>query len=279
MIIISIKLLYKYGKPKALTLSYDDGVCQDIKLISILNKYNIKCTFNLNSGLWHDQTPWQTEGAVIYRMAPDKLPELYNGHEVAMHMVHHPRPLTLTDQQLKAETLGDQANLQRLFGYKIRGLAYPFGDFDERVVNILRSIGVAYARTVRQTESFSLPKDFLVWDSTCHHNNHKLIELADSFLNTNQDLALFYLWGHSYEFDLDNNWDVIEIFCKKVANHDDIWFATNIEIYDYINALNKLVMDEQSRTITNYSDVPLWIELGQKVYEIPARSTLERAAL
>lgn len=39
------------GKMKAITFSYDDGVTQDIYLIELLNKYNLKCTFNLNSEL------------------------------------------------------------------------------------------------------------------------------------------------------------------------------------------------------------------------------------
>ena len=39
------------AKKKAITFSYDDGVTQDIRLIELLNKYNLKCTFNLNSEL------------------------------------------------------------------------------------------------------------------------------------------------------------------------------------------------------------------------------------
>ena len=39
------------GKLKAVTFSYDDGVTQDIRLIEIFNKYNLKATFNLNSEL------------------------------------------------------------------------------------------------------------------------------------------------------------------------------------------------------------------------------------
>ena len=36
------------GINKAITFSYDDGVTQDVRLIEIFNKYNIKATFNLN---------------------------------------------------------------------------------------------------------------------------------------------------------------------------------------------------------------------------------------
>lgn len=40
---------WKEQKRKAVTFSYDDGVTQDIRLIEMLNRYNLKCTFNLNS--------------------------------------------------------------------------------------------------------------------------------------------------------------------------------------------------------------------------------------
>ncbi len=36
---------------KYLTFSYDDGVTQDIRLIELFNKYGMKATFNINSGL------------------------------------------------------------------------------------------------------------------------------------------------------------------------------------------------------------------------------------
>ena len=45
-------MLYPQGKLKALTLSYDDGVEQDIRLMEIMNRHGLKGTFNLNSGLF-----------------------------------------------------------------------------------------------------------------------------------------------------------------------------------------------------------------------------------
>lgn len=102
------------------------------------------------------------------------------------------------------------------------------------------------------------------------------MRLADDFLNTEQELALFYLWGHSYEFDTDNNWDLIEHFCEKTAHNPDVWYATNIEIYDYINSLNRLVIDVGTRTITNYSNIPLWIEIDREILKISPGRSIER---
>ncbi len=44
--------------------------------------------------------------------------------------------------------------------------------------------------------------------------------------------AMMYVWGHSYEFTNQNNWELMEDFCKLVGGRDDIWYATNIEIVD-----------------------------------------------
>ena len=43
--------LFPGGKKKALTLSYDDGVTQDERLIDIMNQYKVKGTFNINAGM------------------------------------------------------------------------------------------------------------------------------------------------------------------------------------------------------------------------------------
>ena len=43
-------LRFPGGKPKCITLSYDDGVEQDIRLIALMEQYGFKGTFNLNYG-------------------------------------------------------------------------------------------------------------------------------------------------------------------------------------------------------------------------------------
>ena len=68
---------------KAFVLSYDDGVRQDIRLVEMLNKYGLKCTFNLNSGLMGPPYKWEADGVVIERIPSRSLRELYAGHEIA----------------------------------------------------------------------------------------------------------------------------------------------------------------------------------------------------
>ena len=39
------------GKFKVLTFSYDDGKIEDRRLVKLFNKFNLKATFNLNTGI------------------------------------------------------------------------------------------------------------------------------------------------------------------------------------------------------------------------------------
>ena len=79
------------GKMKAFTMSYDDGVFQDIRLIEILNRYGLKATFNLNSGLFGQQRILQVRGVPVNhnRLKAEDIRGVYAGHEVAAHTVTH----------------------------------------------------------------------------------------------------------------------------------------------------------------------------------------------
>ena len=99
------------------------------------------------------------------------------------------------------------------------------------VVDALREAGVRYARTTAQTENFELPQDLLRMTTTCRHANAHLLDLARQFAAAKPDHPqLFYLWGHSYEFDQFDNWELIEEFCRIVSGREDIFYGTNAEV-------------------------------------------------
>jgi peptidoglycan/xylan/chitin deacetylase (PgdA/CDA1 family) len=222
--------MFPNGKMKALTLSYDDGVEQDKRLIEILNHYNIKCTFNLNSGLQSGASQWTRGNVVIRRMNVACLPGLYRGHEIAVHSLTHPHLESLDRETIVNEIEQDRINLERIFGTEIYGMAYPFGTFNDTVVETVRNCNLRYARGVRSTYSFDIPQDLLVYQPTIHHNDPSLKELAETFIELKPSKPqVFYLWGHSYEFDIDNNWQVIEDFCRLVSRRDDIYYSTNAQ--------------------------------------------------
>lgn len=220
------------GKNKALTFSYDDGISQDIRLVEIFNKYGMKCTFNLNSGIMNKKGSFRIGELPITRMAPDGLAELYKGHEIAVHTLTHACLTDLSDEEIRREIAEDKANLEKIFGYEIHGMAYPYGPFNERVIKIAQDCGIRFSRTVMDTPDFTAPDNLMELKATCHHKNPRLWELLDEFLEYDgSEPAIFCLWGHSYEFDVDNNWELIEKFCRIVSGRDDIFFGTNSEVY------------------------------------------------
>lgn len=254
--------LWPGGTTKALTLSYDDGITQDTRLVQIFNKYKLRATFNLNSGLQDESNKWVNRGIAIKRINVDEIKELYRGHEVAIHSLSHPHLENLTRAQVKKEILEDRKNLEKIFGYMVRGMAYPYGTYNETVLEVLKTCGIEYSRTVREHERFSLPENYLEWCPTCHHTNPKFLEFTSAFINKQfESQSLFYVWGHSYEFDVDDNWKLIEEFAQAISNRVDIWYATNIEVVDYLNALKTLKYSADYSMAYNSSSSAVWINV------------------
>ena len=270
------------GKHKVLTMSYDDGKLDDGKLVSIFNKYGIRGTFNLNSGLIDQDI----------RIKPDEWVDLYKGHEVATHTATHPTIDRCPTIEIVEEILNDRKFLEGIMGYPVRGHAYPNGSYSPRVERILEDLGIKYARIVGDeyastylakqiqmesksqivgdTNGFSFPTNFYEWKATCHHN-HGLLEFGEAFkdLKKKQYLYMMYVWGHSYEFTKDNNWNVIEEFCQNMSDSEDIWFATNIEIVDYMETYDKLQFAADLSFVYNPSFSSAWITINNdKVMEI-----------
>lgn len=251
--------LFPGGKKKALTMSYDDGQIFDRELVAIFNRYGIKATFHLNSGKLDE------EGFVSSREVAD----LYRGHEVAVHTRTHPFLDCIPNEAVVEEIVDDRKHLESLVGYPVKGMSYPFGVYNDKIVNMLSGLGIEYSRTVITHHDFYIPENFLTWNATCHHDDD-LIETGRRFLNYEYDgkLKLMYVWGHSFEFDRNDNWNVIEEFCSMMAGHDEIWYATNISIVRYVKALRALEFSANGDIVYNPSAISVCINADNKAVEI-----------
>ena len=272
----SIFMRFPGGRSKALTLSYDDGVRQDKRLIDIMKKNGLKGTFNISSGLYAQQ-----EGESGNHMTRQEALDLYlnSGMEVAIHGLHHPYLEQLPENLCTYEIMQDRKNLESEYGCIIRGMAYPYGRTNDSVVASLKQCGIAYARTTVSTEKFTIPTDWLRLPATCHHRNPRLMELAQDFVDNvfKSGPGLFYLWGHSYEFDrneADNNWGIIEKFAEFMGNREDIWYATNIEIYDYIHAYNQLIFSMDYTKVYNPTCTTVYFSTWKGEYCVKPGETI-----
>lgn len=266
------------GKLKTLTFSYDDGVEQDVKLIELFQKYGLRATFNLNSGQYAPEGTKYPEGQIHRRLSESAVSRLYrqDGIEVAVHGSTHPWLDHMPVNMCTKDLMDDREKLEKQFGTIVRGMAYPFGTYSDDVVDSMRSVGIVYSRTVHSSHNFDMPSDWMRLPATCHHNDPELMTLAKRFLEESSwgRPWMFYLWGHSYEFEENNNWEVMEEFAELMAKRDDIWYATNIEIYDYQDAFRRLLFSMDGRIVKNPTAYELWFFLNGKEYSVKPGETL-----
>lgn len=223
---------------KAVTFSYDDGVESDRALIELFDRYGLKASFNLNSGFFAGCEPWTYRDFEVRHPAAID-PRLYKGHEVCLHGALHRHPLELTEREWEQEYRQDKRAIEELFQTAVVGGAYPYGEYDARLEDYLRSVGVSYCRTVKSSFDFTPSADMLAYEPTCRHRDENVFELIDRFLSLEEGDTpqIFYLWGHSYELPAWEHWERMEEICRRLSGHDDILYGTNTEVFRYFDLI------------------------------------------
>lgn len=256
-------LRYPEFRTRAITLSFDDGSIEDRKMVEILNRYKIKCTFNLNSGVMDGN-----ESKVQFA----EFTELYKEHEVACHTYTHPHLNNLDLGGIAYQIIKDRETLEEKTGKIVEGFAYPYGLSEtDGMVDCIRNCGIKYGRTTVATHNFELPTDYLRWNPTCWQADSSVFELVKEFFKPDDiehpwriKPLLFYLWGHSYEFK--NNWQRLEQICEALGKKENVWYATNIEIIDYISAFRALRRSANGKMVYNPTTVDIYVVAnGKKV--------------
>ena len=255
------------GLRRIVTFSYDDGPANDPRLVALFNKYGVKGTFHLNSRKYIGMTEDEL----------DVIRDTYKGHEISCHTVHHGFLNRMLPISIVNEVVEDRRLLEHIAGYPVVGMSYPYGTYDDKVIGILRSCGIVYSRTTgKDSHPSELPKDFLEWHPTCHHKD--VGQYIDSFIkniSVSYRGPIFYIWGHSYEFDTEEKWAEFEEHIARLAEHKDkIWFATNIEIYNYVKAQYSLVVSADENIIHNPSAIDVWVNKDGENVMIPAGETV-----
>lgn len=271
-------LRFPDGKAKAVTFSYDDGCKQDVMLSDILSHYRLKGTFNLNSTELRGPNSLSTE--IIQEHILSK------GHEIAIHGAFHRAEGVIRPIEGIQDVLNCRLELERTHGIIVRGMAYPDTGINlfsnmacyQSIKQYLTELDIVYARTLgSDNDTFALPNDWHSWVPTAHHDNPKILEYADAFINLDLSPStylatryprLFYVWGHAYEFDYHNNWEHLHSLCQKLSYHEDIWYATNIEIYNYVSAYQSLVYSADNTIIYNPTLFTIWLDRDGILYSI-----------
>jgi peptidoglycan/xylan/chitin deacetylase (PgdA/CDA1 family) len=267
------------SKRIAVTTSFDDGHTFDRRIVAAFNEWGLKGTFNLNSGtLGRTGTP-PPDGAREHLDASE-IASVFAGHEVAIHTVTHPHLHRLDASQIAREVLDDRRALEDLVGYPVRGMAYPFGSYNQQVADLLRNLGIVYSRTCENFDNCFPPKDPLAWGSTGHQyaTNPTVPErFAQKYENPRYS-GVFFIWGHGFEFHDRNDWDGLERIFKPISGKPDCWYCTNIELFDYEEARKRIAIAANLATVYNPSGLTVTVRADGRDIEVRAGATVSLEA-
>lgn len=273
-------LRYPEGKVKAVTFSYDDGCREDIRLANTLDKYGLKGTFNICN-------EWIAKESGGKYITEEEIREniLNKGHEVAVHGEWHKAAGLLRPIESIQDVINCRKDLESRFDRIIRGMAYSDSGIlcmanhtaYEKIKSFLQDLDILYSRTLgSDNNEFELPSDWYQWMPTAHHDNPQILEWAKEFVSmdvegdycSSRRPKLFYVWGHAFEFERNGNWQRLDDICEVLANKDDIWYATNMEIYEYVAAFDSLVYSADGKRIYNPTLVTIWLDYDGTQYVI-----------
>ncbi|MBQ3562295.1 MAG: polysaccharide deacetylase family protein [Clostridia bacterium] len=275
----SFVLRFPGGLKKAMTFSYDDGVMQDVRLSQLMKKHGVKATFNVNSHMYR-----KTDAPEGY-LSLEELKAISDDEnfEIACHGHVHPLYTFMPQAAVTDDMMINRKFLEKQTGKMVRGFAYPsLSAYNDTSELSLKSTGIVYARLANNLKNFFIPENWHRWEPSCHHNEApELFEIFKGDLPGIKPMIM-YVWGHSYEFDRQNNWELIEGLLEECSKTTDIWYATNMEIYNYVNAFKQLVFSADGTFVHNPTAITLWGVLdgnkktgAGKIIEIAPGETVE----
>jgi len=241
-----------------ITTSWDDGAKADLKIAQLLNKYGLKGTFYI------------PKTSDLKTLTDLEVKELDRVHEVGAHDFNHDHLTQLDLNELKNQISGAREYLEDLLGKQIKMFAYPRGEYNQQVKEVVKENSFLGARTVKEF-CFTQPDDFFEIETTIHiypfpfrkrDANHyhltrflfqplqrkftKVLKMGlpfNSFFNwlnlaknlfnyTKEKDGVFHLWGHSYELDKYDMWNDLEELFRYIRLHENIISLTNSEVLE-----------------------------------------------
>ena len=114
---------YPNGKYKALIMSYDDGLVDDIALAQLFDRNGIIGTFHLNSGFLDTKAIWNegktNESANLFYQETPK--HIFKDHEIAVHGTYHKALVGLSDAKILEEI---NVDIEKLLPIKQQDFKY-----------------------------------------------------------------------------------------------------------------------------------------------------------
>jgi peptidoglycan/xylan/chitin deacetylase (PgdA/CDA1 family) len=237
------------------TTSWDDGDILDLKLASLLEKYNIQGTFYIAKDYRKE------------RLSDKEIKTLSQRHEIGAHTLTHPDLRTLSREEKVREIKGSKEWLEEVLGKKVTSFCYPSGFFDVEAIEVVREAGFRAARTT-QLGMLELPADFFLSPTTLQvypmpfrklgargywwgkllqpfserapalralgvplHSFYSFEALAcKTFDIARARGGVFHLFGHSWEIEKYDLWQPLERVLSYIRNKQGCQYLTNEKV-------------------------------------------------
>lgn len=221
------------------TTSWDDGSISDLRLAESLSKYGIGATFYIPKA--HDKR----------NIRDNDVKTLAQEFEIGAHSLTHPNLIRLPIEEAENEIKGSKAYLEDLTGKTVSMFSYPYGGYNADIKRVMKSCGFVGARTTTPG-NLNFPRDQFEWGVTQYASSHesplvtfqvwRKFHFPTRFLlnwetkakllfdRALQKGGIYHLWGHSWEIELNNEWDKLEEVFQHISRQDYVENMSNGEI-------------------------------------------------
>jgi peptidoglycan/xylan/chitin deacetylase (PgdA/CDA1 family) len=237
------------------TTSWDDGSIYDIKLSSILLKYNVKGTFYI---------PLKNK-EVDATLSREEIKMISKDFEIGGHTFHHTVLPHLSLEKAEEEIISCKNALEDIICKEINAFCFPRGKYTHSLVKLVKKCGFMFSRTTIPLRIKNLidirtglmhvslqvfpHKHYVYWLSIMRgnweglSNYFRFLDVVNNWKRLAEKLfdyafeggKAFHLWGHSWEIEKYNLWDFLEHFLKYINKRNDVVFCTNTEFWRILN--------------------------------------------
>lgn len=216
-----------------ITTSWDDGHPLDVKLASLLNKYEIPATFYI--------PPNGTERG---KLTSEQIYDIAKDFDIGGHTMNHVPLNSISKKDAVKEINEGKKILEEIIGRDIISFCYPKGKYNRGITELVKNAGFRGARTVKPfvrkiADPFQMDTMLQAIQHTNNYYMRKALSSKDMALSRfimtktlpvkdwnkfalgTLDLVLkkggiWHLWGHSWEIEENKFWDNLESLFRKI---------------------------------------------------------------
>jgi len=163
---------------KVVGITFDDGYLNNLQnALPILKEFNFSATCYLLSENINGNNYWDLDKGIpeLRTMSTMNIREwISSGMEIGSHGKHHVHLSRLSESDSKKEIMESKAALEKIFGCPVLHFCYPYGNFNDTTLDIVKSSGYATATTVSRGRAlkggnlFQIPRIFITHRTFLH---------------------------------------------------------------------------------------------------------------